>query len=698
MSLRTKFILLLILLNGVILVFCFAFFLNNNRGNIIREEISIIDTVNKTLYEEKIAIRGLFFLPVSRQVTVVENAERNLDQAISDLLSIRYLTNLSSLIDDSIRDIVLERYTSRMAVSELLDVIDKILIELDRTIRATANFEAINDYAVSHNNELLKERAEAFSGFLFDIEQNIENSLANFGAQYQIIEEERATIERNSIITFIIFFLTIAITSIIAGWLIAKSIINVTYNLDKANKETDAVFKNIHEGIFHLDESLKIGHLCSKYFEDLFGNIDFKNKNMPFTEFLKELGVSAKDILVSDDYLGLFFNEKINSALLTQANPLDKVHISILDENKNPKEKYLHFIFSVFTNANNKKEILGTVKDITEEVIYAEALKEEEAKNKEKIEHLVQIMNIEPATMEEFLEDSQDEIEYINNLLKSNRSDYRKVINEVYLAIHSVKGNAQLLGLKNIAELLNKIENNIKNLLDANDITWESILDSTIQLGTIQENLDDLKKRVKELLAYQAKFKNLEEKTGLFERTLNRILVTEGMKDGKILNLDHKHFNSKNIPKEHRKIVKDIFVQLARNTIYHGIEKPDEREKRGKSPQGTVSISLKKDKAGNIVYVFKDDGNGIDAGKITKIAQEKGLVKKGDVLDLDEAVKLIFSMGFSTAEGNSSMAGRGIGLNLIKEKVSSAKGKIKIRTEKWKYCEYIIFLPLAQSI
>jgi len=696
MSLRTKFILLLVLLNSVILFFCFAFFFNNNRNNVIREEISIIDAVNKALYEERIAIRGLFILPVSRHVIVVENAERNLDQAISDLLSIRYLTNLSPVIDDSIRNIVLERYASRMAVSELLDIIDKILIELDRSVRATANFEAINAYAVRHNNELLKERAEAFSSFLFDIEQNIENSLANFGAQYQTIEEERATIERNSIITFIIFFLTIAITSIIAGWLIARSIINITYNLDRANKETDAVFKNIQEGIFHLDESLKIGHLCSKYFEDLFGNIYFRN--MLFTEFLKELGVSAKDILVSDDYLGLFFNEKINSALLVQANPLDKVHVSMLDENKNSKERYLCFIFSVFTNANNKKEILGTVKDITEEVIYAEALKEEEAKSKEKIEHLVQIMNIEPATMEEFLEDSQDELEYINNLLKSNRSDYRNVINEVYFAVHSVKGNAQLLGLTNIAGLLNKIEDNIKSLLDTNEITWESILDSTIQLGTIQENLDDLRSRVKELLAYQAKFKNLEGKTGLFERTLNRILVTEGMKDGKILNLDHKHFNSKNIPKGHRKIVKDIFVQLARNTIYHGIEKPDEREKRGKSPQGTVSISLKKDKAGNIVYVFKDDGNGIDAGKITKIAQEKGLVKKGDVLDLDEAVKLIFSMGFSTAEGNSSMAGRGIGLNLIKEKVSSAKGKIKIRTEKWKYCEYIIFLPLAQSI
>ncbi|MCL2791838.1 MAG: ATP-binding protein [Spirochaetaceae bacterium] len=691
MGLRAKFILLLILLNGLILVFCLAFYLNINRGNIIRHEISIIDAVKTALLEEKIAVRGMFIFPVSSQVAIMENAERNLDQNIADLLTITYLTNLSPIIDNSIRDIITERYASRMAASELYNVTDRIIVGVGSTIRATANLEMINQYAIINNNAMLRERTQEFSDLLFDIERNIENALANFDLQYQTIADERVTIERNAIITFIIFFLTITLLSITAGWLIARSIINVTHSLDRASKEIDVVFKNIHEGIFHLDESLKIGSLCSKHFEDLFRNIDFKN--IYFKEFLRDIGVSAKDILVTDDYLNLFFDDKINPSLLSQANPLDKVHISIIGENKKVQEKYLSFIFSMFTSSSNEKAILGTVKDITEEVLYAEALKEEEEKSREKMEHLVQIMNIEPPIMEEFLEDSQDEIDYINNLLKSNRPDYRRVVNEIYLAIHSVKGNAQLLGLKNISNLLNRIETNIKDLLETREIKWENVLESTIQLGTTQENLDDLKTRVKELMTYQSKFKNLQEKTGLFERTLNKILVTEGIKEGKILNLDCANFNSKNVPKEHRKIVKDIFMQMARNTIHHGIEKPDEREKRGKLPQGTVHISLKKDTAGNIIYSFKDDGNGIDAEKIAKMAQKKGLAKAGTVMDLSEAVKLIFNMGFSTAEEDSVLAGRGIGLNLIREKISSANGKIKIRTEKGKYCEYIIFLP-----
>ncbi|MCL2704772.1 MAG: ATP-binding protein [Spirochaetaceae bacterium] len=691
MSLRAKFIILLILLNGMLIVFSFSFYFNNNRNIIIREEISIIDAVHRALYEENIAVRGMFILPISRQIGAMENAEKNLDRAISNLLSIRYLTDRSPVIDESVKNIIAARYNFLVSMSALLDIADKILTAVDRSIQPTANFEMILEYATEHNNEVLKVRARFFADLLFDIEKNIVSALANFDVQYKIIEEERSAIERNAVITFIIFFLGVAIISIIAGWFIARSIINVTHSLDKANKETDVIFNNIHEGIFQLDESLKIGHLCSKYFENLFGNIKFRN--MAFLEFLREIEVSAKDIFVTEDYLKLFFNDKVNSTLLSQVNPLDKVFISIIDANGQKKERYLSFVFTIFVNADKKKELLGTVKDITEEVLYAEALKDEEEKNKEKMEQLLQIINIEPQVMDEFFEDSQDEIDYINNLLKSNRSDYRKVLSEIYLAVHSVKGNAQILGLTNIAEMLNKVENGIKELLDRAEISWEDILDSTIQLVHIQERINDLKERVEELQGYQIKLKNLEDKAGLFERTLHKVMATEGKKEGKILNLDYSNFDSREIPKDHRKIIKDIFVQLARNAISHGIEIPEEREKRGKNPQGKVSISLKKDREGNTLYSFRDDGNGIDVEKIGKIAQKKGLKKEGHDFDLSDAVKLIFNMGFSTAEENSLIAGRGVGLTFVREKINSVKGKIKIKTQPGKYCEYIIILP-----
>ena len=695
MSLRLKFIILLLLLNGLLIVFSISFYTNYNRNNIIRNEIAIIDSVNKALYEENIAVRGMFILPISKQINTMEKAEKNMDNAISDLLRIKYLTRRSSVIDTSIKNIISERYNSLMSMPMLLDIADKILLAIDRSIYSTANFDMINDYAKENKSEEIKIRTKVFSELLFDIERNIVNALANFDAQYRIIEIERSSIERSGIINFIILFSSVVIVSLVAGWIIASSIINVTRNLDKTNKEIDAVFQNIHEGIFQLDQSLKIGPLCSKYFEDLFGNINYKN--MPFSDFLKEIDIPSKDILITEDYLKLFFNDEINNILLSQVNPLDKVQISIIDENKNPQEKYLRFLFSLFINIDKKKEIMVTVTDITEEALHAEALQQEEDRNKEKMEQLFQVINIEPEIMEDFFEDSQYEINHINDLLKSNRSDYSEVLTEIYLSTHSIKGNAQLVGLKNIADMLNKIENGIKNLLEKPEIKWENILDFTIQLGTIQESLNELKNRVKELLLFQTKFKRLEDKTGLLERILHKVLSTEGKKEGKNITLDYSKFNSKNIPKEHRKIIKDVFVQLARNAISHGIELPDEREKRGKNPQGTIYISLKKDNEDNLVYSFKDDGNGIDVEKLSKIAKKKGLAKEGVVFDLPEAVKLIFNPGFSTAAEDSVMAGKGVGLPLIKARVNSMKGKIKIKTQKEQYCEYIIFLPIVKE-
>jgi chemotaxis protein histidine kinase CheA len=240
--------------------------------------------------------------------------------------------------------------------------------------------------------------------------------------------------------------------------------------------------------------------------------------------------------------------------------------------------------------------------------------------------------------------------------------------------------------------LLHKIENNIKLLLDLKEIKWENMLDLAIQVRDIQEGIEELKERIKEIVRFQVNFNTTTNK-GLLEKMLQRIITNESNNNNKIINLDCSKFDSQIIPEKHRKLLKDIFVQLVRNSIIHGIEKPEEREKLNKNPYGLITISLSKDEAGNMIYTFKDDGNGINTKFIKEKAKAKGLITEKDNFELSDAVKLIFNPGFSTAETITMTAGRGIGLSLIKTKINEAHGKIKIKTRQGEYCEYIITLP-----
>lgn len=696
MSLRSKFITLLLILNSLLILFSLALYMNVSTNNRIKREVAIIDSVNKAFYEEVIVIRGLLTAPLALQIKKLNEAEKNLDQALAGLPQIEYLMSKSPAIVDSIKTIISARYKSLFYMPVMLDNADKILNEIKKDLGSAATLDDIKEYSEQQGKEQLNARLKMFTIALFGQEKNTLDSLATFEEQYKIIAEARSNVERGGIITFIIMFLSIAMISLIAGALIMKSIISVTRNLDKALKETDAIFKNIHEGIFQLDDSLKIGPLCSNYFEELFFNIDFREKT--FTKFLSEIGVPGKEVSVTEDYLKLFFNEGINLALLGQVNPLDRVTVSLIDKNGLAAEKYLSFSFSVFRNVNDRMEILGTVKDITDEVLYAEALREEEEKNREKMEQMFQVLHVDPEVMAEFFEDSQNEIDHINGLLKSNREDYRETLQEIFMAVHSIKGNAQLLGMKNLASMLHRIEDSIKILLDQKVIIWENILDFAIRLKDIQEGINDLKERIREILEFQSNFRGLADNAGLFERALQRVLFTEGAQAGKVINLECSSFNSREIPEEHRKLVKDIFIQLARNSVSHGIEKPEERVAKKKNSSGTIYLSMSRysdpeSGAGYIDYCFRDDGAGINVNLVAKKARASGLIKEGEQFSLSDAVKYIFNSGFSTADSANLGAGRGIGLSIVKSRVSAAKGKIKVKTQIDRYCEFIITLP-----
>ena len=145
--------------------------------------------------------------------------------------------------------------------------------------------------------------------------------------------------------------------------------------------------------------------------------------------------------------------------------------------------------------------------------------------------------------------------------------------------------------------------------------------------------------------------------------------------------------------------INDPLVHLIRNSVDHGIEKPETRIKNGKNQKGTVTLSAEH-LGNNIIITIEDDGKGIDPNVIREKAVEKGLITRERVKELSkqEIMQLIFLPGFSTAETVSNVSGRGVGMDVVKTNVAKLRGIINIESETGKGTKIIIKLPLTLAI
>jgi two-component system chemotaxis sensor kinase CheA len=143
----------------------------------------------------------------------------------------------------------------------------------------------------------------------------------------------------------------------------------------------------------------------------------------------------------------------------------------------------------------------------------------------------------------------------------------------------------------------------------------------------------------------------------------------------------------------------DPLVHLVRNSVDHGIEMPDVRESAGKSRNGTVTLSASQE-GDHILLTIEDDGAGMDPEKLKNIAISKGVIDSDQASRLSdkEAYNLIFAPGFSTKEEISDISGRGVGMDVVKTKITQLNGSINIESEKGKGTILEIKVPLTLAI
>lgn len=141
----------------------------------------------------------------------------------------------------------------------------------------------------------------------------------------------------------------------------------------------------------------------------------------------------------------------------------------------------------------------------------------------------------------------------------------------------------------------------------------------------------------------------------------------------------------------------DPLLHLIRNAVDHGIRLPKEREAAGKPPIGT--ITLRAERFGDRVHVeVSDDGEGLDLEALRRRGRALGLVDEQTRMTDQEVAELIFRPGFTTRQSSDAVSGRGIGLDVVRERANALRGSLSVQSASGQGVRFTLALPLTLAI
>jgi two-component system chemotaxis sensor kinase CheA len=145
--------------------------------------------------------------------------------------------------------------------------------------------------------------------------------------------------------------------------------------------------------------------------------------------------------------------------------------------------------------------------------------------------------------------------------------------------------------------------------------------------------------------------------------------------------------------------MKDPLIHLVRNCIDHGLERPEERKKRNKPPQGRISVAVALKESNLVEIRVSDDGAGIDTRLVAAAAVQQGILQPDQAggMETEELLGLVFLSGFSTAPIITDISGRGLGLAIVREKVEKLGGTVTMTSEPVKGTAFRMSIPMTLS-
>lgn len=232
-----------------------------------------------------------------------------------------------------------------------------------------------------------------------------------------------------------------------------------------------------------------------------------------------------------------------------------------------------------------------------------------------------------------------------------------------------------------------------------------ALAESAADQVSLQTTLDDLTRQYETLLLQQSRVSSELQEGLMRTRTvpfevlqprLRRVVRQASAELGKQVQLkldggqgelDRNVLDRMTAPLEH----------MLRNSVAHGLEKPDKRKKAGKPEEGTIRIAVRRE-GSEVVLEVSDDGAGLDRAAIRRRGEARGLVRSDAVLSDADLDALILEPGFSTADEVSRLAGRGVGMDVVASEVRQLGGTLDIHSAPGRGVTFTLRLPQTLAV
>lgn len=470
------------------------------------------------------------------------------------------------------------------------------------------------------------------------------------------------------------------------------------YLYETTYKQSEVVFANVQQGIFLLDDKFKISNLYSAAMEDIFQRKDIGGEN--FVQFMRPRLV-PRDQDALEMFVKHLFNTEIDASVLDQLNPVENVQIYSNEDSGNIQTRHIEISFTRVINDDKINSVMVTVLDQTEAVLMQQHIKETEEKNKHESEQLLSILKIEPQVLKDFIDTSKKSLDSISARYEnSQKSEIQSLITFTFNTVHNIKGNAGIIDLQLVADKFHEIEEALIELrgkdVGVNDFL--KILYKINEVDAVMTNMKTMLRRIANVYE-QMTDDGDDNSNDRFVGSLKKGATRMSEESGKELDFNFNSAEDFVLPERFKLPLKDVLIQLIRNTAAHGAESSTDRLSVGKTEKVNINVEITEVAGQKLKVNYKDDGRGIDLDKITKQAIQNGIVTEEEVgqMDTHELTELIFKDGLSTANKVSQLAGRGQGMSLVRDLTDKLKGEYTITSQKGESFEMTFLLPLENQ-